>query len=204
MVGTIVPMVHGGTGKKKSVTAVWMYTLGCVIGAAFLGLGLGILGKILFLAFPGVSDLKLAFGGCGIVGLVYSLREVGIFKIPMPQICRQVPERRRHQMPNEKASLYYGIELGFGVVTRIPISSFYIIAIWALFTGNLMLSCLSVIGFGLGKAIPVMFLANSQIYVSGRFDVIRALSGWQRVIHYMNGLILCFVATILTINGLYR
>jgi len=204
MVGTIIPMVHRGTGKKKSVTAVWMYTLGCVLGATFLGVWLGILGEILFLAVPGVSDLQPAFWGCGIVGLVYSLREVGIFKIPAPQICRQVPEQRRRQMSNERASLYYGIELGFGVVTRIPISSFYIIAIWALFTGNLMLSCLSVVGFGLGKAIPVMFLANSQVYVSGRFDVIRVLSSWQRVIHYLNGLILCFVATILTINGLYR
>src|SRR5262245_48173931 len=141
MVGTIVPMVHGGTGKEKSVTAVWMYTLGCVLGAVFLGLGLGILGKILFLAVPALSDLQPALCVCGIVGLVYSLREVGIFKIPMLQICRQVPEQRRHQMSNEKASLYYGIELGFGVVTRIPISSFYIIAIWALFTGTLTLSC---------------------------------------------------------------
>ena len=204
MVGTIVPMVHMGTGEKTSIAAVWAYTLGCVLGAASLGGGLGALGKVLFLAVPGASDLRPGFLGCGIVGLIYSVREIGVYSIPAPQVCRQVPERRRHQMPNEKASLCYGIELGFGIVTRIPISSFYIIVIWALFTNNLLLSCISVVGFGLGKAMPVMFLAKSRFSVAGNFDVIKILSGWQRIVRYLNGLILCFVATILIINGLYR
>jgi cytochrome c biogenesis protein CcdA len=204
MVGTIAPMVHRGTEEKKFVTAILSYTLGCILGAASFGICMGVLGKVLLIFLRGAGDLRVTFLGCGTIGLIYSLREVGIFRVPAPQICRQVPERRRHQMSNEKASLCYGLELGVGIVTRIPISSFYVIVIWALLTGSLALGCISVVGFGVGKALPVILLAGSQRPLNSEFSLINTLSNWQRPVHYLNGLILCFVAIILIINGLYR
>src|SRR5262245_7593969 len=160
MVGTIIPMVHRESRKKRFATLHWIYTLGCIFGASCLGLCLGVLGRALFQSIPDVSNLRPAFWGCGVIGLAYSLREVGILEVPAPQLYCQVPEQWRHQMIEEKAALYYGMELGFGVLTRIPVSAFYVIIAWAFFAGDPLISCVSVAGYGLGKAMPVIYLAN--------------------------------------------
>jgi hypothetical protein len=204
MVGTIVPMVHREKRGKTFFTAAWMYSFGCVLGASLLGIVLGVIGKFLLLIAPNINSLKLASLAGGVVGLVYSFREARILKIPVIQLYRQVPESRRRYMSSGMASLYYGIELGFGVVTRIPISSFYVVAIWALFTESVALSCLSFVGFGLGKGLPLFILAGSQDYADGKFDVLRILSNCHQAVLYLNGLILCVVSSILIINGLYK
>jgi cytochrome c biogenesis protein CcdA len=137
----------------------------------------------------------------GLVGLLYSIRELGLFQVPVLQATRQVPELWRHVLPPQVASLLYGLGLGFGLATRIPVGTFYVAVIWSILVGNPLLGAVGMAAFGLGRALPLMWMAWSFNSNEQTFRLMRILPRWQPVVHLVNGVALGFAGSSLLVAG---
>lgn len=193
MVGTILPVVYGERQHQRLPKTIWVHTLGCIFGAICLGVLLGGLGAIFQ---PGsTSSIRgISLFTVGFVGLFYALRELDLARVPAPQLQLQVPHGWRVLAPSRMAFLY-GIGLGVGIATRIPVSSFYVVALWALLCGNAILGACVMFFFGLGRSIPLVWFGLRRLERLTDFrSLTRELSGWEPVVHVLNGLSLGFVS----------
>jgi hypothetical protein len=110
MVETIVPVVHG---IRSWIVSLIAFASGALLTAAAVGLALGV-------ALPtGGSTALLA---AGLVAVVYAIGELGLVRLPWPQLRRQVPERWRERYPQPVTGFLYGAGLGLGFVTYLPVA----------------------------------------------------------------------------------
>src|SRR5437879_3996235 len=118
MVGTIIPMVHGKQQSIRRVRILGLYTFGHLGAGLGVGYFLGTFGRALLKGVsPQVHHLLLLVVS-GFVGLLYSSRELGFVRVPIPEFRRQVPQRWRATLSHEKSSLFYGLALGTGIGTH--------------------------------------------------------------------------------------
>jgi hypothetical protein len=113
---SIVPAVSGTT--KKWAVHVCIFFVGVFVGA--LGAVMLVLTAVaaLTLALPRevIASVTVAAGSYVI------LRDFG-FRVPVPYLNRQVPERWRREFPMPVASLGYGLVLGAGFPTLFTAST---------------------------------------------------------------------------------
>jgi hypothetical protein len=186
----------GGTRERIGVT---LHAAASVLGGGAFGASLGLIGGLLFGASP--SRAALAAGG---VAAVYSLRESGLVKVPAPQSRRQVPNAWRWRYRPEVASALYGGALGVGVATPIAITSFYVLPIYALFSGSVFISALVLGAYGLGRAVPLVPL-RADLSRSGETleQLLPALLEHKPVVSYLNALILALIGPYLIVAALH-
>ena len=181
---------------------LWIHLCGYVCGAALIGGLLGAFGAILqshlLLFLPGFRILLIT----GIVGMLYSLKELGLVNVPAPKISRQVPAKWRLTLPPKKAALCYGLELGIGFTTYVTATTFYVVILWVILVGNSFLGALSMAAFGLGRAIPIFLLGRRRCNTGERIKLSSMLQQWKPVVHLLNGLALGFCATWFLVAGL--
>lgn len=202
MVGTILPIGHGERQQGRFAISPWFHAFGAVGGAALLGSLLGALGAMLPLPILSTSRSVVMLVATGLVGLLYSLRELALAPVPAPQFQRQVPAKWRLLLRPQIAALLYGLGLGIGVATRITVTTFYIVAFWALLGGSPARGALTMAAFGLGRALPVVGLGRWLRTGAETLRFVQTANGWEAVVHLINGVVLGFASTYLLILGL--
>lgn len=203
MVGTILPIVYGERQQDKHAVALWFHTAGYVTGAGTVGCLLGILGAALPLYRLHMDRGVVALLATGLVSVSYSLRELGLVQVPAPQFHRQVPEKWRFQFRPKLAALFYGLGLGVGLGTRIPVTTFYVVVLWAVLIGSPLLGALGLATFGFGRALPLLCMAplldSSDAAV--RFE---SLYRFKPVVRVLNGIALVFAGSCMLCAALLR
>ena len=185
---------------------LWLHMIGCLIGAAGLGALLGTLGAAIPWRNLPVNRTIMGLVITGFTGLLYSVHELRLADIPAPQCHRQVPRKWSYLFSPKVSSLFYGLGLGFALTTRIPVSTFYAVVLWAVLIGDPLISAFGLAAFGFGRALPLLLLGCSFSNDEEYFRLTDALHCWKPVVHLMNGLILaavgsCLVTTSLILSG---
>ena len=159
MVETIGPRGHSG-GRRVTLAACASFLPGALIGGAVTFGALGLLGEVLHGA--GERTAYLAAAAIAVLAALLELRGSPI----MPQVRRQLPEHWRRLMPMPLAAFLYGILLGLGFTTFVLTFGVWALAGISLALGDPVLGLVIGIGFGIGRAVPIVVLAPSA---EGRF-----------------------------------
>jgi cytochrome c biogenesis protein CcdA len=202
MVGTILPMVHEERSDNRHELSVWLHALGCVIGSICMGTLLGAGGALIPWSLIGHSQQIVIPLVTGLVSLAYGARELDLLRIPCPQLHRQVPAGWRYRLPRRAVATLYGVVLGFGFATRIPVSTLYAAATWAFLRGDPVLAALIMIPFGIGRAVPLILISRSQAAYSETFQINQFIRVWKPVVNLANGVILGFLGAYLFASGI--
>lgn len=202
MAGTIIPIVHGERQRGRPPAALWLHTIGCLVGAISIGSLFGVLGSALpWQAAPGGRKF-VVLAATGFVSLLYSVHEIRLVRLPAPQCQWQVPATWRSHLPLDLAALLYGLGLGIGLVTRIPVSTFYAAVLGVVLVGNPVLSALIMAAFGLGRALPLICMAWLLDSSETNFRLTEVLHRWKPVVHLLNGLALSCAGSCLMVAAL--
>ena len=161
MVETIGPTGHTG-GRRVTLAACATFLPGALAGALITFGGLALAGKALH--GPGG---EVAYGVAAAVALAAALAEARGARIA-PQIRRQLPEHWRRVMPMPLAAALYGVLLGLGFTTFVLTFGVWALAGIALALGEPGAGLAIGLGFGVGRALPVVALAPIADRPAGR------------------------------------
>ena len=139
-------------GRRLLLPACAAFTIGALAGGTALFGSLAVLGAQL-----GLGD-ETSTGAAALVAAAAALAELAGARI-RPQIRRQVPEPWRRQLPLPLASALYGVLLGLGFATFVLTLAVVALAVACLASGDPALGAVVGLGFGLGRALPVVALA---------------------------------------------
>ncbi|MDX6533194.1 MAG: hypothetical protein QOF68_938 [Gaiellales bacterium] len=143
MVETICPVVHG---TRKWLVSVALFALGAVAAAAAVGLLLGA-------ALPLGGEGWLAV--VALVALVQAAAEARLLRLPALQVRRQVPEQWRVRFPLPLTALLYGLGLGLGFATYIPVATLLVVAVGVALVADPVVGAAVMAAFGLGRALAL-------------------------------------------------
>jgi|GEM_PF-1902042 len=202
MVGTIICVVNADREKGRRADVFWLHLGGYFVGAAAMGFIVGALGG--FLRRRASVDLSgfTALAVVGATGLLYSLREMRLLRVPAPQTFRQVPARLRLQLPARQVALLYGLELGTGLTTHSTVTTFYVAVMWVFLVGDPALGALGMTAYGLGRALPIFLIGRRPTSQDDRSRMVDLLAGRKSLVHLVNGLALGFFGTCILVAGL--
>jgi hypothetical protein len=170
MVDTLACGMGDGRRRTRLVSCA-TFTVGAVLGGVATYGGLAALGGLLHLAGHGAAlAVAAVLAGAAAAGEARGVRIV-------PQIRRQVPEPWRRTMPLALASWLYGILLGMGFTTFVLTLAVWALAGVSLAAGELTLGVVIGVGFGLGRALPVVALVSWAGTAAGQRMVERMEQG---------------------------
>ena len=198
MVGTICPMVHGAHTKRDGNNVLMIYTAGSLMGAALTGAVAGAFGSLVFGRFD--RHRTIALSVMAFLCILYLLDELGVVQLPHLQSHKRVPASWRLWRHYRAAGLY-GLVLGVGVGTPIPLSVFYIALAWCIVIGDPVISALAFLGFGVGRALPIVLLSRVQI-VGGPSNLMDSVCWKLPLIRLVNKCALTFSASVLLCNSI--
>ena len=151
MVETLAP--HGYAGRlRTTLAACATFAAGALAGGVVTFGGLAAAGAAL--GAGGGAALAVAAA----VALAAALGEARGVRI-VPQVRRQVPESWRRVLPVPLAAAGYGVLLGLGFTTFILSFAVWALAALCVALGDPALGALVGLGFGAGRALPVIALA---------------------------------------------
>jgi hypothetical protein len=144
--------VHRG-GRVMALATTLAFALGA-LGGALMTFGLlGLLGAIAHIGDGGLgSAVAVAIAA---IAAVLEATGARVF----PQVRRQVPEPWRRRLPVGVAAALYGALLGLGFTTFVMTFAVWALAGISVALGSLRVGLLIGLGFGLGRAVPVVLLA---------------------------------------------
>lgn len=167
-------------GRRVMLLACATFTFGALVGGVATFGSLALAGEFLHRGDGGVALVAAVA-----VALVAAVAEAAGLRIA-PQIRRQVPEGWRHTMPLPLVGALYGILLGLGFTTFV-----LTFAVWALAGVSIALGSPAIgvaigVGFGLGRAIPVVVMAprlegSGERLLTAMAERPRLLGGLRRV-----------------------
>jgi hypothetical protein len=150
MVDTLAPDGYAGRLRTTAPACV-TFALGALAGGVITFGGLALLGSVL-----GAGSRPVAV----VIALAAAIGEARGARI-IPQVRRQVPESWRRTMPVPLAAGLYGVLLGLGFTTFILSFAVWALAAFSVALGDPALGALVGLGFGAGRALPVIALAPS-------------------------------------------
>lgn len=151
MILVIRPLGEGFQQRARYWVQAILYSSGLVGASGAVGYGIG-WGGILFSQLAGwMPPLWMA----GVLALLFSLRELGLIRFPIPQRKWQVPISWVHKH-RYAGALAYGLTIGLGYLTYIPYPGFWILQALSLFSAAPSLASLLGAVYGLGRALPVL------------------------------------------------
>lgn len=162
MIETIGPTGHTG-GRWVTPAACATFLPGAVLGGVATFGSLALVGSAL-------PDGWLAYAIAAAVALVAAAAEARGSRIA-PQIRRQLPEHWRRVMPMPVAAALYGILLGLGFTTFVLTFGVWALAGISLALGEPLVGVALGVGFGLGRAAPIVTLAPIADRPAGRSAV---------------------------------
>ena len=159
MVDTIVRIGYAGEDPKKRLRlrSAFVHMLGSVASGATLGFLLGKAGA--WILGDSAIDHWAFCLGLGSLMVLYSVAEFGYWRLPRPQIARQVRREWVAILPGEWAALFHGLGLGWGVFTFIPFSTLYFVIAGAFVVANPLWGSVILAIFGFARGFPVLLLS---------------------------------------------
>ena len=140
------------------------FALGALAGGAVTFTALGALGRLLHAGGDG-----LALGAAVAIALLAALGEALGVRI-VPQIRRQVPEPWRRTMPLPLAAGLYGVLLGLGFTTFVLTLAVWALAGVSVAIGSPLAGLPIGLGFGAGRALPVVVMAPRYATLGERLE----------------------------------
>jgi hypothetical protein len=153
---------EAGRGRRSMLAACATFTVGAVAGGVVTFGALSLLGAALQLGGSG-----LALGAAVAVAALAAAGEAAGARV-VPQIRRQVPERWRRVMPLPAAAALYGLLLGLGFTTFVLTLAVWALAGVSVALGSPLVGLAIGVGFGLGRALPVVVMAPRLPDLGGR------------------------------------
>jgi hypothetical protein len=150
MVETLAPAGYAGRLRTTAIACA-TFAVGALAGGIATFGGLALLGRLLGAGAPAVAAL---------IALAAAAGEARGARI-VPQVRRQVPESWRRVMPVPLAAGLYGVLLGLGFTTFILSFAVWALAGIAVALGDPQLGLAIGLGFGAGRALPVVAMAPS-------------------------------------------
>lgn len=145
------------------------FALGALAGGVVTFATLGALGQLLHAGGEGI-----ALAAAVAIALLAALGEALGVRV-VPQIRRQVPEPWRRVMPLPLASGLYGILLGLGFTTFVLTLAVWALAGISVAIGSPLAGLLIGLGFGAGRALPVVVMAPRYATIGERLETRMAL-----------------------------
>lgn len=187
MIGTISPMVDGERVRGHWPMSHWLHIAGTVAGGAAVGFVLGLVGGQIPRLVSVIAATAVVFA--------YSLHELRIITVPMPERSAQVPVGWRSTYPVRAVALAYGLLLGAGALTHVTVATTYAVWFVELSVGSAAAGAAIGATYGLARGLPPAVI------------VIMGFRGWlaydrfvrchDRRIHAANGIGLAFAAGVL-------
>ena len=199
MVGTIAPIVYGEIKSERPTLILGIHVLGYVFGGFCFGWMLGTVGILFFSGLLASNGQFRIVGTTAFVTLWYGLYELNLAPALTPQFRKQVPVGWRRR-PFERMALVYGLALGMGIGTRIPVGTFYVVVLWAVLCQHPIAAGVCLAVFGIGRALPLLAIwVNYRMrgIIECGFTSDRA-GGWISLVHVVNGLALATAAASFT------
>lgn len=149
-------------GRRTVGVACATFTAGALAGGVLTFGVLAVAGRLLH---SGDSTLAIAAGA--VVAALAAAAEAAGMRIA-PQIRRQVPEGWRRSMPLPLAAGLYGLLLGLGFTTFVLTFAVWALAGVSIALGSVATGVLIGLGFGIGRAIPVVAMASRHATLGDR------------------------------------
>ena len=200
MIGTVLPIVYGDRERGRLGIAHWLHAVGSVSGGVAVGAAFGSLGVAVALLIDVSAATMLLIVGA--VAAAYSLRELGLFDVPMPQVHRQVPASWRRRYPANVVAFLYGVGLGAGVGTFVRVATLYVIIVWIILAASPAEGAILMGAFGAARGLPIVWLGHELTSVEQGFAVSRLLDNWEVVTHFINGVLLSWAAAYFVVLSL--
>jgi len=140
---------------RKSVTrlACFTFTIGAMLGGVLTFGGLAFLGQL-----AGETSSGLGWALAALIALAAAIADWRGLRIA-PQIRRQVPESWRWRLSLPLVAGVYGVLLGLGFTTFVLSFAVWALAGISVAVGSPVLGIAIGVAFGLGRALPVIWLA---------------------------------------------
>ena len=152
-------------GARAVRTSCATFALGALGGGAITFTALAALGRAL-----GGAGSTVALAAATGIALAAALGEALGVRI-VPQIRRQVPEAWRRTMPLPLAAGLYGILLGLGFTTFVLTLAVWALAGISVAIGSVSAGLLIGLGFGAGRALPVVLMAPRYATLGQRLEL---------------------------------
>lgn len=158
MVDSITVMVHGGSDRKRAPqTLLGAHLAGLLFASGAAGAATGAAGAFLPLDAPQRAWLSV------LALVLLAAHELGVIRLPLPRISRQVPNDWRRRFRPAVAAFLYGAGLGAGVGTRVPFATLYGVLALSLLFGSPLAGAMIMAGFGLGRGLATAGLVARQL-----------------------------------------
>lgn len=179
----IVPLTMGKDPKKGLLMALF-FTLGLTITLSLYGVFIAALGK----SFGLKSDAEVyAVLLGGIAAFIFGLSEIGLIKFKLPSYSGKFPDFIQRQKDYMKTFLL-GLLLGNAGV-GCPNPAFYVLLGYIAITGDLFNGWFLGFVHGLGRSVPLIFLAilgtlgvNALSGIARHKEAVERAMGWILVI----------------------
>src|SRR5688572_23181459 len=157
MLASINPLGERARGTTFGRTFAW-YLIGSVAGGALVGAALGFLGSEL----RDATDLSATTTAVAVaivcaVGLAW---EFGIGGLRVPTLRRQVNENWLAVYRGWLYGLGFGFQLGLGFVTVMTTAAIAVMFALEVLSGSVIGGVAIGVAFGLGRTIPLVFMAR--------------------------------------------
>jgi cytochrome c biogenesis protein CcdA len=191
MMDFITPVVHGGRARWR--LALFAYGACAAITAAAFGALLGMGGRALR------QQLPIEHGAVvlSIIVLVAAVHELGVVRIPWPQRRWQVPSSWRFIAPRWIPSALYGLLLGPGVLTYIPVATYYVLVAMAIFITDPGCAAAVFVLFAVAQLVPLYLVGRGAETFDAAAARITTWSSHRMRLHRVNGAFLVAVAVYL-------
>lgn len=186
MVETISPVVHGR--RARWLGTLTLHTIGATGTAALFGATLAWIGRAL-----GAPWQRPGLLGLAAISAVYALGVLTRFRVPVPQLRRQVPDWWRTYFGRSFAALLYGAGLGIGFLTYVSYGTLVAVAFAAAASGRPGLGALVMAPFGLARGLSaiVSWRSTDQERSRALVDRLAAADAPRRIV---NGVALVAIA----------
>lgn len=195
MVGTIIPIGYG-EGQFRRLKLFGLHIIGYLGGATLLGLLAGGLGRVIFGRTTTNPASTIVILSSAIICLLYSLREFDLLRVPAPQVDWRVPRNWR-SLPPWLMGLSYGVVLGVGFLTYLPVSSLHVATAWVFLSQSPLRGACTLAGFGLGRSLALLWMAVRYHKYRDIKIIVSDLPRWEMLVPVGNGFVLAFAATYL-------
>jgi hypothetical protein len=160
MIATIAPLVKVAT--RQWLISTSLYVVASAAGGSLIGFLCGWVGQNLFGSVPTPVLVPCA--------LLLGLLDVGLIGTRVPTISGSVPRDWWERLGPTRAAMLYGVILGFGVTTLVPLASFYFLLTAAALTGPTV-GALIGLAYGTARAVPVLIASFAIVVGADPFSV---------------------------------